>query len=110
MTKTILKLRSKRGETLAEILVSIVLLGLSISILSAMLITAYNLNKAAKEADDTYYSELSAAEGQGEADRIGKGTVIIKEKDSLNAVEVEIDLFGVEDENGLRSYAAGSGS
>lgn len=103
MTKTLLKLRSKRGETLVEMLVSIVILGLSISIMTGMIAAAYSMNKAAREESDRYYNELSAAEMQGDDDYIGKGTVSIS--DGTNTVHIDIDIFGGDGENSLRSYS-----
>ena len=98
MTKTASKLRSKRGETLVEMLVSIVLLGLSISIMSVMVATAYNMNMAAREADEKYYSDLSAAEAKNNK----VDTVKVSISDGTKTVDIKVDIFGGDS---LRSNA-----
>ena len=101
MRKTALKLRSKRGETLVEMLVSIVLLGLSISIMAVMLTTAYKMNRAAREADGQYYVALSSAERQSEDDKIGNGGKVSISY-GTKKVEVSVDFYGGDS---LRSYS-----
>lgn len=104
MTKTVLKLRSKRGESLAEMLVSIVILGLSIYIIAVMAATAYNMNKAAREEDEKFNLEFLAAERQDDDDFISGGTVSIS--DGINTIKIDIDIFGIDNEDSLRSYAS----
>ena len=105
MTKLSKKLRSDRGETFVEMLVSMALLALAVSIMAGMMAAAYRLNSAAKIEDGRYQQELSAAENpQGEP--VAKGTVVIRDISGMSAdVTIDVDLFGGSEENGLRSYS-----
>jgi len=56
------KLKSKKGETLIETLVSILIAALSVALLTTSVIAAARMNKTAKDADVEYYTKLEAAE------------------------------------------------
>jgi len=56
------KLASGGGETLAETVVSILIVALASVIFATMTMSASYLNAAAKTADAAYYDQLSAAE------------------------------------------------
>ena len=56
------KLRSKKGETLAETLVSLVIIMLAASMLFTMIGASSRLTKKAEAADTAFYAELSQAE------------------------------------------------
>ena len=49
------KVRSVRGESITEVLVSIVISGLAILMLATVIATAMNVNKSSREAMDRYY-------------------------------------------------------
>ena len=57
------KLRSKRGETLLEVLVSVVIIALSAALLATMISAATRIGIDADEAIDELYVQLSTAEG-----------------------------------------------
>lgn len=98
------KIKSKSGETLVEMLVSITILVLALSILSAMLAAAYNSENAAREADKSFYEELSAAETQDYGTAyIGPATVKITDAAGKEVSIENIKLYGKK-EGGLRSY------
>ena len=60
-------LRSSRGETLVESLVSVLVFTLSSLLLFSMVFAAANINRSAKQADLDRQEQLSAAEtGDGE--------------------------------------------
>lgn len=58
------RLSSRRGETLVETLASILIVAVSAAIFAGMIMSSSRLNTVAKEADDAFYAELSAAETQ----------------------------------------------
>lgn len=102
--KLINKIRSRRGETLVEMLVSITLLVLAMSILAAMLSAAYNSDVSAREMDRKLEAELRLAEdnsrnnpGSGETE-----VVTIEEKAVSKTAEIDVNVYGNEDE--LRLY------
>ena len=102
------KLRSTRGETLAEILVSIVILGLSIGLLLTMVMTSTKITQYARQADNDLMTELNAAEQQlnpyaPSDDPYPK--VKIKLSDS-DYVEVPVELYASSDGSALISYKA----
>lgn len=56
------KLRSRRGETLTEILAAILVCGFSIMLLVGMITTSMRINSSAREMDQTFYQALSQVE------------------------------------------------
>jgi len=58
------KLCSKRGETLVETLVSVLIVGLACLAFASMTVAASTINRSAKTADLAFYNELSAAEAR----------------------------------------------
>lgn len=97
MTHIINKLRSGRGETLTEMLVSIVILGLSVSLMVTMIITSTRMTEQASDKDREYKDYLSTAEKQ-EGEGVA-GTVTIQ-KGSDPPVEIDVKIYGDE----LKSY------
>ena len=96
------KLRSRRGETLTEMLVSIVILGLSIAMMVTMIITSTHLAEQSTEKDKDYRDQLSAAEkqeGEGKS-----GTVKITTTDDSTGVSIEVKVFGEDADGSLKSY------
>ncbi len=56
------KLRSSRGETLAEVLISIVICCVAILMLATMLTVSMGINQRAREMDVAFYDDLSDVE------------------------------------------------
>lgn len=102
MNKMIGKLRSTRGETLAEILVSIVILGLSIGLMLTMIMTSTKITQNAREADTKLIGELNAAEQQNGDDLIKTADVVISGNGTT--VTVSVDIFAEADNSNLVSY------
>lgn len=61
------KWRDERGDTLIEVLASILVMALSILLLFGAVLASGRINKDAKKADDDYYKVLNAAERQDDA-------------------------------------------
>ena len=58
------KLRNSRGETLVEVLVSVPVCALSITLLAGAVTASANIDLRAQAADTEYYTALSKAERQ----------------------------------------------
>ncbi len=103
------KLRSRRGETLTEILVSLAILVLSISLLVTMIMSAGKITEEVKTQDKNYNEEASAAERAERGDILtdeSPATVVISldgSTDSNFQVKIDVDICGKEDGT-LRSY------
>lgn len=100
MKKIARKLRSRRGETLTEMLVSIVILGLSIAMMATMIITSTKITERSTAKDSEYRDQLSAAEAQKTSS--AKGNVTIEDSSGAKKVDIQVDIFG--DDGELKSY------
>ena len=60
------KLRSRRGESLAEVLVAMLIIALSVLLLAAMVSAAGAINMRTRARDEQFYKELSTAETFGD--------------------------------------------
>ena len=58
------KLRNNRGETLIEMLVSILIAALSVTLLFGCIMASSNIDKAARSLDEKHYNALSEAEAR----------------------------------------------
>lgn len=93
------KLKSQRGETLVELMASILISTLSVGLLLGAVAVSANLNRQAENADETFYGALTAAESRAGAPR--SGTVTVAETGG-SSVTLDIDVYGGD---GLWSYA-----
>lgn len=102
--KSAKKLRSTRGETMVEMLVSITLLVLAMSILGAMLAAAYHSDEAARAMDQKLEDELSLAERHSDSDpsKSLNGFAVITLDDGGSEVRIPIKIHGEDD--ALKSY------
>ncbi len=55
-------MRARRGETLTEALVGILIVGLSSAVLAAMIVSAARMNEAAAARDEALYAAVTEAE------------------------------------------------
>lgn len=62
------KLKNQRGETLVEVMASIVIASLSAALLFSCIMASTQINRTAQNADKAYYAALSKAEGQSNQD------------------------------------------
>lgn len=115
MNKVIRKLKSRRGETLTEMLVSIVILGLSISMMVTMIITSTRMTEQTTTKDEEYQNQLSAAEkqdgkdGKGEEVKVEDGTVTIspitnpgEPVSKVSPIKITVEIYG--NDGSLKSY------
>ena len=96
------KLLSRRGETIAEVLVAVLLIMIASAAFAAMVSSASTVNATAEAQDEKLYTAFSAAELQ--ADETGTaGTV------TVTGVE-PFDVYYYSDSDGnLYSYALKTG-
>ncbi len=102
--KMIQKLKSRQGETMVEMLVSMLILTLSICLLVTMIVVSYQFDRQARELDNKYRDELSAAENFSGTST--PGTIKLK-LDGVGAsggeVNVNVEIYSVTDSD-LKSY------
>lgn len=90
------KLRSRRGETITETLVAILVIALSAGILAVTTTTAVHVDQTAEQATADYYAALSRVEEGRE--RSGTGSAVISGELALPLPEpLEISFFGATD-------------
>ena len=107
------KLRDSRGETLVEVLASVLICALAITLLVGAVTVSANINRQAQEADLEYYKALSRAEAQKEEERLGTllgvgvhsglDISVINDQTNPNRKRLNVYLYGNER---LLSYAA----
>lgn len=68
--------RAQRGETLAEVLVALLIIALSSMLLATMVTVSAQINITARQKDDTFYAALSEVEALNEetAEKEADGT------------------------------------
>ncbi len=81
------KLRSSRGETLVEVLASVLVCALSITLLMGAVTASTNMDLRAQEADKDYYAALTKAERQSKAPAAPAGGT--SEPDTYNSLPGE---------------------
>ena len=95
------KLASAAGETLVETLAAILVAALSVTLLVGGVNAAAQIDRAAQTADDDFYADLTAAEGQVEAS--AAITVTVTAQSESFTAEIDANLYGREGD--LRAYA-----
>lgn len=97
------KLNSQQGETLVEVLASILIASLSVALLFTCVMASVQIDRSAQKADEAYYKALSIAETQDSTDTdypTSSGKVTIKNGSATK--ELDITLYGGE---GVYAYA-----
>lgn len=97
------KLKSKKGETLAEVLCAMLVVTLTSVAFATMVSAASNMNARSRQADKELYAALSAAETAGE--EIGEGSVQVQIGGQTHNFKVY--YYGVDGE--LAAYRPESG-
>lgn len=108
INKAIKKLKNKKGETLAEVLMTILLVGIISAGFMVVVETAHNINANVVETDKAFYEEVSDAEAvafsKDPAAPADKGAVKIEFSNSdytqLNTktVNLEVETYGINDD------------
>lgn len=98
------KLHCDRGETLIEVLASILIAALSVTLLFSCVMASSNMDREARKLDVKHYEALTAAEGQ----RVSLGesqvtiTQVVIDGGYAEAAGVPVNLYGGA---GLYSYS-----
>lgn len=89
------KLRSKKGETLVEILIAILVVAFGCMIVAIMFTSSMNLNFFAAKKDKEFYQAMSDIEQltQSEEQTTKTGTVEIK-GDEDDSTTVDVNVYG----------------
>lgn len=95
------KLRGQRGETLVEVLASILIATLSVALLLGGVAVSVNINRQADAADEAFYENLTAAESRTGTPK--SGTIAIVEGGV--SISIPVWVYGGEK---LWSYALNS--
>lgn len=95
------KLNDNRGETLVEMLASILIAALAVALLFTCCMASVQMGRQARAADERYYENLSAAEKRGEP-LVGDAEVIVAKADEPTVTQpVDVSLYGGD---GMYSY------
>lgn len=97
------KWNDNRGETLVELLASILIAALSVAVLFTCCTAAVEMGREARAADEAYYQYLSAAEGRTEPAEEGS----VKVEGNSGGIEVAIEIYGG---GGMYSYQWNKGA
>lgn len=98
--KAFKKLLSKRGTTITEVLVSILITALSAAMLAMMITTAVNMTKQANDASVKLFDELTVSELQDGTADFGKVYFSVEGSAVGN---ISVELFA-KDDGALTSY------
>lgn len=84
------KLRERRGETLVELLASILIGALSAALLAGGIAASTRLDLDARNLDKTYYQQLTAAEARTGPALPGAVEVVNTQNDLKSAIPVNV--------------------
>lgn len=90
------KLNTDRGETLVEVLASILIASLSVALLFGCVMASSNMDRRAKELDADHYKYLSAAEERSGTSTSAEVTVTNEAitDPRKNPKEVPVNIYG----------------
>lgn len=99
------KLHNSRGETLVEVLASILIASLSVALLFGCVMASTNMDRDAKKLDKEHYEALTVAEAQSGTGT--SGTVELQNIKNSGKGNLSIEIFG---DAGLYSYKKAAGA
>lgn len=101
------KLRDSRGETLIEVMVSILIASLSVALLFGCVMASSSLGDRTRDMDEAYYDSLSAAETY--SGTMMPGTVTIKNNNpAIFPSSVPVGVYGGANMYSYKSTRAGT--
>ena len=112
MKNVLAKIRSRSGESLAEVLVAMLIILLAALLLMSMVSASGNIDMQVKEQDSSFYDALSQLE-QKAGTESATGEVTVTADGAGTPFEIKIDVK-VYTQDGMRAYekdvpAAGPG-
>lgn len=99
------KLHNSRGETLVEVLASILIAALSVTLLFGCVMASSSMDRDAQERDREHYAALTAAEAQSGTGI--SGTVKLQNIENSGEGSLSVEIFG---DAGLYSYKKAAGT
>lgn len=99
------KLHNSRGETLVEVLASILIASLSVALLFGCVLASANMDRDAQKLDRDHYAALTAAEAQSGTGT--SGTVKIQNEKNSREGSLSVEIYG---DTGLYSYKKAAGT
>ena len=102
------KLSARSGETLAEVLIALLIVALSGMLLAVMVSTASAMDRQTRARDELFYKDLSHAETHTVEDGApaGTGRIVIEIDGTDTSAAVDVSVYGG---NGLTSYEKKAG-
>lgn len=100
MNRVRAKLHNCKGETLVEVLASILIASLSVALLLGAVAASANINRQAEASDERFYEALTTAESRSSTPINGQVGITVSGKGIT--MELEIQAYGSGD---LWSYA-----
>lgn len=94
------KLHDSRGETLVEVLASILIASLSVALLFGCIMASSSMDRKAGELDGKHYEALTAAEAQEDTEAPAGKVKVTNAKNSKEK-NLDIKIYGGE---GMYSY------
>lgn len=113
MKRILRKLKNRRGESLIESLVAILIFSLASVVMYSMVTTASDINIKARTADETHQAQLIVAEqGEGTGRRTTVSLTLVEtpagaEAQSVGSVDVEV--YGGENDSLYAYYVVPKG-
>lgn len=112
--KTLKKLKSKTGETLAEILVAILIIALSAGLFATLYVAAMNINLSAREEDEKLFDSVSELEenihGNGSEDGKSSGKVQYKPEGGTGSTDdIPVDFYTKDGMTVYKESTTGAG-
>lgn len=95
--------RSRRGETLVEILIAVLVASFATLLVAVMFSTAFSADLKAKEGDKTYYEAITEMESMEET---GNPTDVKIAEDGKDGITVEVNEYGKGPYSAYRSKDA----
>ena len=110
MTIMMKKIKTQSGESIAEVLIALLISSLALVMLASMISSTLRLVKTSENKMDAYYAANEALERISGSNRV---TIEIKSEDVDGKVEVDVVprpkvLFAVNEELGTKVYAYGT--
>lgn len=101
------KWSDERGETLVEVMASILIMTLAVLLLFSAVMTSIRINKSAQDLDKKFYVALNAAEEQKQGTEVTDNTIVpagskVKVGQGTDLTEIAVNFYGGE---GALSYS-----
>ena len=90
-------LKSKKGESIVELLVAILIMGMSAMLMGGLITTSIKLNTQAENGDVALYTEINAAETKSIILDSQETTITITTEDNVS-ISIPVAVYGKEED------------